>query len=150
MEGVQLELPVMNAGRKVAEVRYFVPREPEPRRVSSRRRGVPQAREAGGRRARRGVRRWCGRLCRELLTDDGPDEGAVGVVGASAAASGVVERPYPLHERGHDRVAGLAQKEEARVERRRVPAPASVVTLPAEKELRGRAHHLPGSTSARR
>jgi hypothetical protein len=146
LESVQLELSAPHARREVAQVTNLLPREPD----------LPQNLVLGGEQLRgrwravaeergeAGVDRT-GRLGRELLADDGAHEGAVGVVGTPAAAGGVVEGSDPAHERGHDRVAALAQEEVARVEggglrghtsgRRRASRPGS---------------SSPGSTSARR
>ena len=150
MERVKLELPAMNAGGEVAEVRYLLPREPDPpqdiilggEELYGRRQTVPEERDEAGVDSAR-------RLGRELLTDDGPHERAIRVVGASAAASGVVERPYPLHERGHDRVATLAQKVEARVERRGVLCPGLCRQPTGRKRALRPGSSSPGSTSAR-
>jgi hypothetical protein len=147
VERVKLELPAMNAGGEVAEVRYLLPREPDSpqyiilggEELYGRRQTVPEERDEAGVDSAR-------RLGRELLTDDGPHEGAIRVVGASAAASGVVEGPYPLHER----VATLAQKVEARVERRGVHCPGLCRHPTGRKRALRPGSSSPGSTSARR
>jgi site-specific DNA recombinase len=116
VQALQLELSALDAPRQVAKVAYLLPREP----------GCAQIRFFGGDELgwRRGVAPeeadeagvdGAGRHCGELLPYDGTHEGAVSVVGASAAARRAVERTDALYEGGHDRVPALEQKAKARV-----------------------------------
>src|SRR5215208_4258375 len=125
----------MDPGCEVAEIADLLPREPCLAQgllfcsdeLGWGRRAVPEERgEARVDRPRR--------LGRELLADDGADQGAVGVVGTAAATGRVVERADALHERGHDRVAAIVQKAEARVPVGCAGSCARVVNLPAEEE----------------
>src|SRR5215208_322011 len=134
----------MDPGCEVAEIADLLPREPCLAQgllfcsdeLGWGRRAVPEERgEARVDRPRR--------LGRELLADDGADQGAVGVVGTAAATGRVVERADALHERGH----GSGSPQSCRKRKPASPSGcagscARVVNLPAEEELGCWAHHL--------
>jgi hypothetical protein len=116
VQDIQFEFSATDAGRQVAQVADLLSREPGGAQgrlfggdeLGGGRRVIPEEGDEAS------VDGPCG-FGRELLAHDGAHEGAVGVVGAAAAARRMIERADALDERGHDRVGTLQQKAKARV-----------------------------------
>jgi hypothetical protein len=150
---VQPELSRVNAGRQVAQVADLLARDPDGAQsvlvgsdqLGGRRRSIP---EKGGETTVDRARRFRG----ELLAHDGAHQGAVGLVGASAAASRVIERTDVADEGRHYRVVALQQKAKARVPIRvRGLVGSGLAAHPTGRRRAWRpGSSYPGSTSARR